>query len=145
MATIPKKIPGRPFQKGVSGNPAGRKPGQRHRTTVMLEKLMDGDAAAIVKTVMAAALLGDMTAARMILDRVAPAAKDRLIIVDLPDTSTAEGVALAQSAIVSAVTGGQLLPSEGVILSDIVESRRRAIETNELALRIDAIEGRAKL
>lgn len=28
------------WQKGQSGNPAGRKVGQRHRLTVMLEKLM---------------------------------------------------------------------------------------------------------
>jgi len=130
------------WKKGVSGNPAGRKLGQRHKTTVMLEKLMDGDSEAILAAVMNAALLGDMTAARMILDRVAPPAKDRPIYIALPETASTEGVELAQATIVKAVADGELLPSEGAILSNLVESRRRAIETNELLVRIEAIEDR---
>ena len=130
------------WQKGVSGNPAGRKPGQRHKTTVMLEKLMEADSEAIVKAVMTAALSGDMSAARMILDRVVPPAKDRTLYLELPETATTEGVEMAQETVVRAVSNGQLRPSEGTILSNLLDSRRRAIETGELAQRIDAIEAR---
>jgi len=124
------------WKPGRSGNPAGRKAGQRHRSTVMLEKLMVEDAAVIVRAVLLAAARGDMTAARMVLDRVIPPAKDRHLSIDLPDTSTAEGVDEAQGAIVAAVADGRLLPSEGESLSGLVESRRRSIETNELAARV---------
>jgi hypothetical protein len=114
--------------------------GQRHRATVMLEKLMASDAKAIVKAVLAAAATGDMTAARMVLERVVPAAKDRPISIDLPDTDTAAGVQAAQGAIVAAVAGGHMLPSEGAALAGLIEARRRAVETNELAARIAALE-----
>jgi len=132
------------WKKGVSGNPAGRKPGQRHKTTVMLEKLMEADSEAIVKAVMTAALSGDMSAARMILDRVVPPAKDRTLYLDLPETATTEGVEMAQETVVRAVSNGQLRPSEGTILSNLLDSRRRAIETGELAQRIEAIEARVE-
>ncbi|MEQ1686520.1 MAG: DUF5681 domain-containing protein [Burkholderiaceae bacterium] len=138
--TTTKKAPGRPWPKGVSGNPSGKPKGARHRVTVALEKLMQTDAQTIVRAVLAAAAGGDMSAARMVLDRVAPPAKDRHVSLDLPDTSTAEGIEQAQGAIVAAVAGGHMLPSEGVALSGLVEARRRSLETNELAARIAALE-----
>jgi Family of unknown function (DUF5681) len=33
---------GRPFEKGVSGNPTGRPRGSRNATTLALEALLDG-------------------------------------------------------------------------------------------------------
>jgi hypothetical protein len=35
---------GRPFMKGVSGNPAGKPPGARNRTTLAVQELLDGEA-----------------------------------------------------------------------------------------------------
>jgi Family of unknown function (DUF5681) len=130
------------FKPGQSGNPAGRKPGQRHRTTVMAEKLMAGDVRAIVTAVLTAAKAGDMTAARMVLDRLVPPAKDRPLSLGLPDTSTAGGIDRAQDAIVAAVASGHLLPGEGVALSALVESRRRSLETSEFEVRLIALEAR---
>ena len=132
------------WQKGQSGNPAGRKVGQRHRSTVMLEKLMADDAKTIVSAVLVAAAAGDMAAARMVLERVLPVAKDRPVSIDLPDTDTVVGVEKAQGAILAAVAGAHLLPSEGAALSGLVEARRRSIETNELEARIDALEQQRK-
>jgi hypothetical protein len=36
--------PGKPFQRGQSGNPSGRRPGARNRTSALALKLMDADA-----------------------------------------------------------------------------------------------------
>ncbi len=55
------------FQKGQSGNPAGKPKGARHKTT-----LMQDDAERIVNAVITAACNGDMTAAKIILDRICP-------------------------------------------------------------------------
>lgn len=38
---VTKKVRGKPFMKGKSGNPAGLKPGTRHRKTLMLEHMSD--------------------------------------------------------------------------------------------------------
>ena len=65
--------------KGVSGNPAGLPPGTKHKRTIFFDAL---EAAAgpdaiveLVKTVFAAAKQGDMTAARILLDRLVPVRK----------------------------------------------------------------------
>ncbi len=128
------------WKPGQSGNPTGRKVGQRHRSTVMLEKLLADDAKAIVKAVLVAAAGGDMAAARMVIERVLPAQRDRHVSLDLPDTGTAQGIEQAQGAIVKAVARGDMLPSEGAALSALVEARRRSIETNEFEARLIALE-----
>lgn len=130
------------WKPGQSGNPGGRKTGQRHRATVMLERLMADDAKAIVKAVILAASTGDMVAARMVLDRVVPPAKDRPLKIDLPDTSTPTGIVAAQAAIVAAVAGGDLLPSEGAALAALVDGQRRALELDALDRRISELEAR---
>jgi Family of unknown function (DUF5681) len=60
------------FQKGQSGNPAGKPIGARHKTTMMAESLMQASVGKVVDTVISAALNGDMEAAKIILNRIAP-------------------------------------------------------------------------
>src|SRR5437764_12991152 len=41
-AEKPKGLPrGRPFLKGISGNPAGKRPGTRNRATIIAEEMLD--------------------------------------------------------------------------------------------------------
>jgi hypothetical protein len=63
---------GRPFEPGKFGHPAGKPNGTRHRITMLAEKLMQNDTEAVVRAVVEAAKGGDMTAARLILDRIVP-------------------------------------------------------------------------
>jgi hypothetical protein len=42
---------GRPWPKGISGNPGGCRTGSRHRATILIEQLMAGDAEAARTTV----------------------------------------------------------------------------------------------
>lgn len=128
------------FKPGVSGNPAGKPRGVRNRATQLAEKLMEADARQIVAQVVASALAGDMTAARMVLDRIAPTPRDRRIEIDLPTVATAGDVDQAQATVLAQVAAGELRPSEGQAMSDLIENRRRAIETSELAERIGALE-----
>jgi hypothetical protein len=128
------------WKKGVSGKPAGKAQGTRHKATTMLLTLMEQNAESITKTVIEAAQNGDLTAARMILDRLAPPAKERPVLLALPETGNAEGISAAQQYIVQAVACGNLLPGEGATLSGIVEARRKAIETLQLDQRITALE-----
>jgi Family of unknown function (DUF5681) len=67
-----KKQRGRPFLKGVSGNPHGCARGSRHKASLLAERLMEGDAEEVVRAVVAAAKNGDMTAARIIIERLLP-------------------------------------------------------------------------
>jgi hypothetical protein len=130
------------WKKGESGNVAGKPKGTRHRATTMLMALMEKNAESITQTVIEAAKSGDLTAARMILDRLAPHAKERPVSLVLPNTDTVEGVSAAQQLILQAVAAGDLLPGEGTALAGIVEARRKSIETLQLDLRIAALEAR---
>lgn len=140
MATEKRKAPPHAFKPGTSGNPQGKPAGTRSKSTQLLLKLMDDDAPAIARVVINSAKGGDLMAAKIILDRLIPPAKERPVNVDLPDTSTSEGVSAAQSAILQAVASGDLLPGEASTLSAIVEAKRRAIETQEMSDRITALE-----
>jgi hypothetical protein len=126
-----RKAPPHAFKPGVSGNLKGKPAGTRSKSTQLLLALMEGDAENITKAVIDAAKGGDLMAAKIILDRLIPPAKERPINVAMPDTKTAEGVSAAQSAILQAAASGDLLPSEAATLSAIVEQKRRAIETQE--------------
>jgi hypothetical protein len=103
---------------------------------------MEGGAEKITQAVIDAVQGGDLMAAKIILDRVVPPAKERPVNIDLPDTQTAQGLAAAQNAILQSVAFGDLLPGEASTLSAIVEAKRRAIETQELADRITQLENR---
>lgn len=64
----------------------------------------------------------------------------RTVQMDLPDTSTPEGIDKALDAIIAAIGRGELSPSEGQSLISVIEARRKAIETGDLLVRIEALE-----
>ncbi len=125
-----------------SGNPAGRPKGSRNRVTLVALAAMEEGADAIARKVVDLAKEGDISAARLVIERLVPVAKERPIFLSLPDTGSAEGVAQAQAAILQAVAVGDILPGEAATLAGIVEARRKALETQELEQRISALEGK---
>jgi hypothetical protein len=137
-----RKAPPKAWKPGQSGNIKGKPVGARNKATVAVLALMESGAREITEAVVEAAKGGDLVAARMILDRLAPPAKERPISIDLPDIATVEGVSAAQQVIVQAVAAGDLLPGEGTALAGIVENRRKAIETEELERRIAVLEAK---
>jgi hypothetical protein len=128
------------WQKGQSGNPAGKPRGARNKATMMVLGLMEQGAEEITQAVIDAARGGDLSAARMVLERLAPPMRERPISIDLPDTSTTDGIDRAQQAIIEAVGTGALLPGEGNVLAGLVEARRKALETIGLEQRIAMLE-----
>lgn len=135
-----KRAPG--WKKGQSGNPKGRPKGSRNSATLLALAAMEGELSDVVRVVIDAAKKGDMTAARLVVDKLVPATRERPVTLPLPDTSTADGVSKAQQAILQAVGDGSLTPGEGSALAGIVEVRRKALETEELERRIAALEAK---
>ena len=66
----------RRFKKGVSGNPAGRTPGSKNKATMAALVLLRGEAVALTRVAINAALGGDLTALKICMERLIPAAKD---------------------------------------------------------------------
>jgi len=134
---MPKKL----FVKGQSGNPRGKPKGARHMTTQITYAMLEGDLQEVLSKVLDKAKSGDMTACRMILDKVLPNAKDRAINLNLVDINNLSDIASAQHKIIDAVFSGDITPNEGEKISSIIESRRRVIETVDLETRITLLEG----
>jgi hypothetical protein len=101
---------------------------------------MDDEAEGVVRAVIEKAKGGDMTAARIVVDRIAPMRKGRPINLTLPNIESADDVAAAMAAIVNAMAEGNITPEEATAAASVLEVRRRAIETMEFDQRIRALE-----
>ena len=62
------------------------------------------------------------------------------IEIDLPDSSTLDGITMALTSIVKATAAGELTPAEAHSLSSVIETQRKVIETAELENRIKLLE-----
>jgi hypothetical protein len=103
---------------------------------------MEDDAPNVVRAVIAAAMNGDMTAARLVLDRILPVRRGRPVTLQLPELRTPTDLVMALNGIARAVAAGLLTPEEGQAVAAILEQQRRAIETTELESRIAVLEGK---
>ncbi|WP_069879552.1 DUF5681 domain-containing protein [Bosea sp. BIWAKO-01] len=131
---------GAPFKPGQSGNPAGKAKGTRHKVTLAIEALLEGEAEALTRKAIELGLAGDMTALRLCMDRLAPARRDRPVTFDLPRIETAADLSRATQAILEAVAAGELTPSEAAELGKLVDAHARAIEVTDLHRRLEALE-----
>jgi hypothetical protein len=136
-----KQASGR-FQPGQSGNPAGKAKGTRHHATLLAEKLMLADEQEIVASVIQAAMDGDMTAAHLVLERIAPIRKGRPITLSLPNTNTAADIGVAMSAVVAQMAAGEITPEEATTVVGILDAKRKAIELTEVEARIQKLEAK---
>ena len=136
MAT--RKPPAAAWKPGQSGNPRGRPPGAGE--VAKLRAAIAGQVPAILQSLTAAALAGDVQAARLLLERTLPALKpaEQAQALHLPDgTLTTQG-----RAVLAAVAAGELAPGQGAALLGAIGTLARVAEVDELARRIEALEGK---
>lgn len=128
------------WQRGQSGNPAGRTQGARNRATLAIEALLDGEAEALTRKAIELALAGDMTALRLCLERICPARKSRPVQFALPKVQSPADVLAAISAVVLAVAAGEIDLDEAVTVTSLLEAKRKALEFVEIERRLAALE-----
>jgi Family of unknown function (DUF5681) len=128
------------FKPGQSGNPDGRPKGARNRATIAAEQLLDGEADALTHKAIEMAKEGDTTALRLCIERILPARKDRPVAFEMPRIETVADSVKAAAAIASAVADGELTPMEAAELSKVVDGYTRAVETTDLAARLERLE-----
>ena len=136
----PPKKTGKRFVKGKSGNPAGMKPGTKHRKTLMLERMAEDDRGTIVDKIIRQAKRGCRVSQKLIVDRIEPPRKGRAAPFALPAIKTTADVVDALSAVSAAMAAGLLSPQEAVEIGAVIELARRAIEQQDLEARIRAME-----
>jgi hypothetical protein len=131
---------GRPFEKGQSGNPAGRPPGMGKRATQAMQLLLDGEAQALTRKAVELALDGNTTALRMCLDRIGPPRRQRTVPIKLPPMRDAADLAGTMTAIIAAAGEGAISPDEGGRLARLVDIFLRAVETRDFERRLQLLE-----
>lgn len=126
------------FTKGISGNKAGRPPGRPDRRT-KLRELLTPHAEHLIQTVVNAALAGDMTAARLCLDRCCPTLKPQT--EPSPINIDMTGSPVEQSrAILAGVADGVIAIDEATQLLQGIAASMKILELTELDARIAALE-----
>ncbi len=133
------------FKKGISGNPAGRKPGSRNQINIMKDALksynqlngINATEAIVHKIIDLALVEGDMGAAKLILERTAAAVKPVSIPVTLPESMPKDlfqkgerVIELCESGEISADIAKEMLSSITMLLKvkEVTELETRLAE-----------------
>jgi hypothetical protein len=128
------------FQKGQSGNPAGRPRGARNRASVLVHSLLENEAEDLARMTIEIAKRGDIAALRMCMDRIAPARKLDPGSCDLPPLDNPAAPVEAMARIADAVATGNLAPSEAVALVKGVEVYLQALAAKGFDERLTKVE-----
>lgn len=129
------------FQKGISGNPAGKKQGTLNKRT-QLAKLFEPYAEELVMKAVELALDGDVNALRLCLERLIPKAVHEPVALnfDLSQTNKQEYLMDFGREILTAVANGEITPADAKILAGMADSHRRLIENGEMRRMLEEIE-----
>ena len=110
------------FKPGHSGNPNGQPKGSLNATTLAAQALLDGEAEILTRKAIELAKGGDLAALRLCIDRLVPPRKDRPVSFDLPKIESARDAANAISAVLTAVSTGDLTPAEASDVTRLLDA-----------------------
>ena len=125
------------FQKGQSGNPAGRPRGSRNRATQLGYSLLEKELAMVMNKVIELITAGNTAALKMYLDRIVPIQRGSC---ELPPLAKAADSIAAMTAIAEAVANGELAPLEAASVTRVVEVFVKAFELHSFDERLTRLE-----
>ena len=111
--------------------------GSRNETTLMMERLLEGDAEKLVQTAVDMALDKDTVALRICMDRLMPPGKDRRVFFEFPEIRGPDDIPLGMMSIMAAITSGKIAPSEGDVLRRILLDYAKALTTQRRLLKLE--------
>ena len=133
------------FLPGMSGNPNGRPTGSRNKSTLAMEAMLEGQGPQLTEKCIKLALEGNTVALRLAMERLLPPKKSRAVFVDLPQTKSIEDVIEDQEVVMQSVAQGNITLEEANQFFVLFEAKRKAIETFQLAERLEKIESHLEI
>ena len=121
------------FTKGKSGNPSGRP----KTDTANLKPLLVKHGEPVLQKVIDAALEGDLTACKLVLDRLYPGIKSQAMPVNIPVGATLPETG---NSVVTETMSGNVPPDIGASLITALSNQAKLVEFTELSLRLARIE-----
>ena len=131
LLSPPVPVRGRPFVKGRSGNPRGRRYGSRNKKTLAAAVLLEGEAEALTRKAVERTLAGDPTALRLCIERIVPPCRERPVKFTLPPIENAADIAAAMNAVTAALARGIITPGEAERIANVVDTFAQAIATTK--------------
>ncbi len=128
------------WKPGQSGNPKGKPVGARNRASLLAERLIGDEAEKLVRAVIDKALAGDSACLRLCLERLVPPQRERPVYISLPAVQSMNDATSILPGLIAGVASGDVLPSQAAAVAGVIESFRRAIETQNLEHRVAELE-----
>jgi hypothetical protein len=138
--TTARKHRGRPFQRGISGNPTGRPVGSRHKSCLAAEALLEGEAEALTRKAVEMALAGNVLALRLCMERLLPPRRERVTTFALPALHSAADATTAMAAILAGIAAGELTIGEAAEFAKLVEASVVRLDAAKQAERKDQVD-----
>lgn len=129
---------GKPFEPGNPGKPRGA----RHKTTLAIEALLEGEHEALTRKAIEMALAGDGPALRLCLDRLAPPRRDAPISITLAPVKTLNDVVQASAGLLASLSAGEITPDEAGRVMALLAAHRQSLETSDFEKRLAVLEAR---
>ncbi len=130
---------GRPFETGNQYG-RGRPRGSRNKRSLAALQLLDSHAESVVGKALVEAMKGDIQMLRTLLGHVLPRRRDAPVKTGPLPVHTAAELAQSSEAVFQRVVSGQITLPEALALTDMIERRRRVMETRDLEARLRAVE-----
>ncbi len=130
---------GRPFQPGNKFG-RGRPRGSRNKSTQAVQELLNSHAVPVTRKALVMGMQGDPIMLRAVLDRIAPVRREMPVAIGAMPTRTLSDIAKASERVLNKTAAGEITIGQANGLTDLLEKRRKMIETEEFAQRISALE-----
>lgn len=131
---------GRPFERGQSGNPAGRPRGARNSSTLLAQALVADATDELVQRFIAEARNGNMPALLLAMKRILPPCQQPPLEFRLPPLESPADAARAINSILAGLAAGELTEREVKTLIGLVETYLKVHSETETDRRLTAIE-----
>lgn len=131
-------VRGRPFEKGHSGNPAGRPRGSRNRVTSLVQALADGRTEAIAQKAAEMAEAGDPRMIELFLKQ--PLRQERPVTFDMPEILAAADAVKVTLSVLKEVSAGEMTLAEAERVMALVKLHLETLEARDFDQRICLLE-----
>ena len=129
------------FEKGKSGNPAGRPKGIQDKR-VEMRALLEPYAPSLIEKAVQLALEGDTTALKLCVDKIVPSIKpiSESVLIEAD-----KSLAVTGKSVVDAMTSGSISVTSGFDVLRSLQAQAKLEEMTIIEERLSALEKKAKL
>ena len=128
------------FQKGQSGNPAGRPRGSRNMASIRMQEMLEQKADALVNKVVELAIAGNIGALRLCLDRLVPTRTNEPLVCEMPPLQKASDAVGAIAGLASAAAAGDVTADEAAKLAKVISLYVNTLEAHNFEDRLAQLE-----